>query len=118
MTGASFMQRYPEKSSIISYLFCAVITTLEAKSKLNGWKIRSMTNNGRGYEHVAGFGARPYPTRQKLPARRGAEYAENPAIAYEPVLCGVNFFQYLLSSILSAFLSAIKIYLSISLYYH
>ncbi len=45
MTGASFMQRYPEKSSIISYLFCAVITTLEAKSKLNGWKIRSMTNN-------------------------------------------------------------------------
>jgi len=40
------MQRYPEKSSIISYLFCAVITTLEAKSKLNGWKIRSMTNNG------------------------------------------------------------------------
>jgi len=42
------MQRYPEKSSIISYLFCAVITTLEAKSKLNGWKIRSMTNNGGG----------------------------------------------------------------------
>ena len=44
------MQRYPEKSSIISYLFCAVITTLEAKSKLNGWKIRSMTNNGCVYE--------------------------------------------------------------------
>ena len=51
------MQRYPEKSSIISYLFCAVITTLEAKSKLNGWKIRSMTNNGFGLCVRAGFGA-------------------------------------------------------------
>jgi len=47
------MQRYPEKSSIISYLFCAVITTLEAKSKLNGWKIRSMTNNGSPPRDVA-----------------------------------------------------------------
>jgi len=41
---------------------------------------------GRGYEQWRASELRPYPTRQKLPARRGSEHATNPAIAYEPLL--------------------------------
>jgi len=38
--------------------------------------------NGRGYEQWRTSWTRAYPTRQTLPARRGAEYATDPAIAY------------------------------------
>ena len=50
-----------------------------------------MCYNGCGYEQWRASELRPYPTRQKLPARRGAECATNPAIAYEPLLAPVNY---------------------------
>lgn len=50
-----------------------------------------MVPNGRGYEQWRASELRPYPTRQKLPARRGAECATSPAIAYEPVLAAAHF---------------------------
>jgi hypothetical protein len=40
---------------------------------------------GRDYEQWRALELRPYPTMYKLPARRGVEYAINPAIAIEPL---------------------------------
>jgi len=46
----------------------------------------SLVPNGCGYEHWRNSEPLNYPTRQTLPARRGAKYTAKPAIAYEPLL--------------------------------